>query len=482
MARDSRRYEVAVVGAGIAGLSAAWELLAQGGSQVTVLEAAKEVGGKLQLGQVAGVPVDAGAESMLAVRPEAVRLAAEVGLKPSIVHPALRTANVLADGRLRELPPGVVTGVPTDLRALAASRIMSLRGLLRIPLDQLMRRPDVTEDISVGRLLGERLGREVVERLAEPLLAGVYAGDADDLSLRMVNPSLFAQVQREDSLLAAARDVRSGSAIAANPTRGPVFAGIRGGVARLATKAAAAVTAAGGVLHTGTTVTGLRRMQDGWQVTTGSGDVLEYDAVVLAVPADHAARLLRTSAPFAAAALRSIEYASVAIVTLAYPASRVRGLNGTGVLVPPREGFAVKGITYVTNKWEWEARAAKTATAKGTVIVRASYGRYGDATSLARSDAELASLARGELAAIAGLPLISVDESVRRWDSALPQYRVGHVDVVKRARDSLLDAGGVALAGAAYDGVGIAACIASGRQAARKVLRDCEEKVVVKHG
>jgi oxygen-dependent protoporphyrinogen oxidase len=360
---------------------------------------------------------------------------------------------------------------------------MSLGGLLRIPWDQMMRRPDVTEDISVGQLLGERLGREVVERLAEPLLAGVYAGDADDLSLRMVNPSLFAQVQRETSLLAAARDVRSGSAIAANPTRGPVFAGIRGGVARLATKTATSVTAAGGVVHTGTAVTGLRRLRDSWQVTTDQGDVLEYDAVVLAVPADHAARLLRTSAPFAAAALRSIEYASVAIVTLAYQAARVPPLRGTGVLVPPSEGYAVKGITYVTNKWDWEARAAKTATAKGLVVVRASYGRFGDTSALERSDGELAALARGELAAIAGLPLLSVDQSVRRWDSALPQYRVGHVDVVKRARDSLLDAGGVALAGAAYDGVGIAACIASGRQAARTVLRDCEEKkVVAKYG
>lgn len=481
MARAPERFDVAVIGAGITGLAAAWDLAGDGASSVTVLEAGAEVGGKLLVSEVAGVPVDAGAESMLAVRPEALRLASEVGLKPSIVHPAVRGAYVLSGGHLRQLPTGLVSGVPTDLRALAASRIMSLRGLLRIPLDQLMARPALTDDVSVGEFLSKRVGREVVDRLAEPLLAGVYAGNPDQLSLRMANPSLFRQLARDDSLLKAANAVKAGSAIATGARRGPVFAGIRGGVGRLAGKTEAALAGKGVLVRTGDKVTGMRRLRSGWQVQTRSGS-REYDAVVLAVPAAEAARLLRISAPFAAARLLGIEYASVAVVTLAYPAARLPELHGTGFLVPPVEGYQVKGVTYVTNKWEWVARAAKTTSGKGTVIVRASYGRSGDTAVLDRDDAELASLARQELAAIAGLPPITVDERVTRWDAALPQYHVGHVDLVTRARDSLVDAPGVALAGAAYDGVGIASCIASGRQAARKVVRDLQENVMEDHG
>lgn len=477
----SKRFDIAVIGGGITGLAAAWDLIQSGAADVTLFESAAAVGGKLAISDVAGVPIDEGAESMLAARPEALRLAGEVGLKPSVVHPAAMTAQVLSGGHLRSLPPGLITGVPTDLRALAASRIMSLRGLLRIPIDQLMGAPDVTSDVAVGEFLERRVGREVVDRLAEPLLAGVYAGDPDQLSLQMANPSLFRQLARDSSLLAAARSTRAGSAATSGTRRGPVFAGLRGGVARLAEKTGAALTAQGAHLRTKTSVTGLRRIRNRWQVTAGSR-TWDFDAVVLAAPAGAAAQLLRTSAPFAATRIRAIDYASVAVVTLAYPAARMPELRGSGFLVPPTEGFSVKGVTFVTQKWEWAARAAKTDAPKGVAIVRSSFGRYGDAAVLERTDAELAALARRELSTIAGLPPISLDERVTRWNSALPQYRVGHVEQVTRARDSLVDAPGVALAGAAYDGVGIASCIASGRQAARQVVRGLEENTVENHG
>lgn len=473
--------EVAVIGAGIAGLTAALELSELTGVAVTVFEAEETTGGKLRAGDVAGVSVDVGAESVLAARPEALALAARVGLKPSVEFPAVRHANVLSRGALRPLPPGLVTGVPTDLRALAASRIMTLPGLLRVPMDQVRRGLHLDGDVSVGELLRDRLGQEVVDRLAEPLLAGVYAGDPFQLSLQMANPSLFRQLARDDNLLGAARATRAGAGSLSGARRGPVFAGLRGGISRLASKTADVVAAQGGLLRTGVAVERLRRSGGRWQVLT-TERAYEFDAVVVAVPAQPAARMLRLSAPFVAAQLMSVEYASVAVVSLAYRAKEVEHLDGSGFLVPPVEGHHVKGVTFTSAKWAWAARAAHSDQAKGTVLVRASFGRHGDEAVLGRDDDELVALALAELHEIAGLPTTAVDAVVTRWDEALPQYRVGHADLVKRARTALTDSPGLALAGAAYDGVGVASCIASGQSAARVIRRHLEETEAVAHG
>lgn len=473
--------EVAVIGGGISGLAAALELSSLAGVSVTVFEEADILGGKLRAGELAGVTVDVGAESVLAARPEALALAARVGLKPSVEFPAARHANVLSRGALRPLPSGLVTGVPTDLRALAASRIMTLPGLVRIPLDQIRRGLDLEGDVSVGALLRDRLGQEVVDRLAEPLLAGVYAGDPFQLSMQMANPSLFRQLARDDTLLGAARATRAGSGSLSGARRGPVFAGFRGGVSRLASKTADVVAAQGGLLRTGVAVERLRRTGGRWQALTAER-TYEFDAVVVAVPAQPAARLLRLSAPFVAAQLRSVEYASVAVVSLAYRAGDVKHLDGSGFLVPPIEGHHVKGVTFTSEKWAWAARASHSAQAKGTVLVRASFGRHGDEAVLGRDDDELVALALAELHDIAGLPTHAVDAAVTRWDEALPQYRVGHAELVKRARSALNDTPGLALAGAAYDGVGVASCVASGQSAARVIRRHLEEMEAAAHG
>jgi protoporphyrinogen/coproporphyrinogen III oxidase len=473
--------EIAVIGGGIAGLTAAWDLSEAGDVAVTVFEASEALGGKLSSTAIADVTIDAGAESLIAARPEGISLAAQVGLRPSVVHPAVREAAVLSRGALRTLPPGLVSGVPTDLRALAASRIMSLHGLLRIPMDEVRGGIELQGDVSVGDLLSERLGPEVVDRLAEPLLAGVYAGDPYQLSLQMANPSLFRQLQRDKSLLKAARAVRAGSASSAGARRGPVFAGIRGGVFRLAAKTADAIVAHGGHIRTSTPVTMLRRTPEAWQVITDDR-TYAFDGVIIAVPAYTAAPLLRTIAPFTAVQLMSIEYASVALVVLAYHSADTRDLKGTGFLVPPVEGYAVKGVTYTTQKWEWAARAAKTTTRRGLSILRASVGRYGDEQVLDLDDTELIAQVQSELADIIGTPAKSLHAEVIRWPAALPQYRVGHAEVVEKARAALQGAPGLALAGAAYDGVGVASCIASGHTAARQVFQYALEHRTEAHG
>src|SRR5690349_8784963 len=245
---------VVVVGGGIAGLAAAHRLLG-GGARVTVLEASDRVGGKLLPGEIAGARVDLGAESMLARRPEAVALAREVGLADRLQPPATATASLWTRGALRPMPKGHVMGVPGTAAAL--SGVLSAEGLARIERDAELPRTEVGDDVAVGEYVAARLGREVVDRLVEPLLGGVYAGDAYRISMRMAVPQLFAALRTHVSLTEAVREIQA-KAAAAGPG-GPVFMGIDGGVGRLPLAVAASVTARGGEILTRTPVTELRR-------------------------------------------------------------------------------------------------------------------------------------------------------------------------------------------------------------------------------
>ena len=466
----STTQHVAVVGGGISGLAAAYALReAAPALRVSLLEAAPVVGGKLRVGDVAGVAVDDGAEAMLARRPEAVDLARAVGLGSDIVHPAASAAGVWTRGRIRPLPP-TLFGVPADLPALAGSGVLSRRGLARVPLEPLLPARSVAGDVAVGRLVAARLGSEVRDRLVEPLLGGVYAGRADELSLRAAVAPLAPALDRGESLLHAAA-----AAVRAAPD-GPVFAGITGGVGRLPEAVAAAAAAD---VRTGVTVRELRRLPAGrWRLVTGpvpAAEIADVDAVVLALPATPAARLLRDVAPAAAAELGRIGYASVAVVTLAFPRDAFpTPLQGSGFLVPPVESRRIKACTYSSVKWGWLGEVASDA-----VILRCSLGRHGETRDLQRDDTELVRLAAGDLGDAVGVRGPLLDARVSRWGGALPQYAVGHLDRVARIRSAVARRPGLAVCGAAYDGVGIAACISSGRQAATRVLADLRTRATM---
>lgn len=476
---------VVVVGGGISGLAAAWFLADRSAAalRVSVLEAGAAVGGKLRVSDVAGVPVDEGAESLLVRRPEALTLARAAGLGEDVVHPDRRGGTVWTRGRLRSLPEGQLMGIPGDLRALAASGIVSLPGLARIPLDHLLPRTPVTADVSVGRLVSARLGREVVDRLVEPVLAGVYAGPADGLSLDATIPQLSGAARVERSLLAGVQQVL-GQAGGRRPPRAgrqaPTFASLRGGLGRLP---AAVAQASGARVRTGATVRELRRAPGGWRVVVGSTReadtaVLYADAVVLAVPAPAAARLLRDVVPAASADLAGIEYASVATVTLAFPLGALRRpLAGTGFLVPAVEGRVVTSATYLSAKWAWLAARAPDA-----VVVRLTVGRHGEEHELQHSDDELVWRAQSDLESAADVADAPLDARVTRWAGALPQYAVGHLDRVGRIRRAVAAHPGLAVCGAGYDGIGVPACIASGEAAAERVLRDLAERREWAHG
>ncbi|WP_327288243.1 protoporphyrinogen oxidase [Streptomyces sp. NBC_01198] len=455
---------VVVVGGGISGLAAAHRLAAAG-ARVTLLEASSRLGGKLHADEIAGVPVDLGAESILARRPEAVELAREVGLGDDLEPPAVLGATLWTRGRLRPMPKGHVMGVPGDLGPLAASGVLSPAGLARLPFDHVLPRTEIDGDVAVGAFVAARLGREVVDRLVEPLLGGVYAGNAYEISLRAAVPQLYTAARDGGrSLIEVARGIQRRAAASAGT--GPVFNGIRGGVGRLPLAVADACRAAGVVIETGTPVRELRRTgPHGWQVRLGDR-VIDADAVVLAVPATAAARLLGAESPAAAADLDSVDYAGMALVTMAFRRSDVHRLpQSSGFLVPPVDGRTIKASTFSSRKWGWQ-----DAAGGDTVVLRTSVGRHGDEADLAWDDTDLVRLSRDDLAEAVGLRAAPVAARVTRWAAGLPQYPVGHLDRVARIREQVAKLPGLAVCGALYDGVGIPACVGSGNRAASEVL------------
>ncbi|MDQ6521973.1 FAD-dependent oxidoreductase [Nocardioides sp. LHD-245] len=441
-----------VVGAGIAGLTAA-RSLADAGLDVLVLEATDRPGGKLRSGEVAGVTVDVGAEAMLHRRPEGTALATELGLP--LTHPTAATSRVWTREALRRLPRTVM-GAPVDLDDLADSGILSAEGLARARR-QAVAQPD--GDVSVGDLVGARYGDEVVDRLVEPLLGGVYAGQARRISTRSAVPQLLDLLARPEVTLPA-------------PAAGapPVFAAVAGGMWRLPGALDADLRDRGSTeVRYDAPVTALRRTSAGFAVTTPAGDEAAA-RLVLATPAAPAARLLAELAPAAATELAGIAYASVALVTFAFRAAdpgvaEALDTGASGFLVPPVDGRRVKASTFSFAKWDWVRDAGE-----GLLVLRTSLGRYGEEASLQVPDEALVRASLADLAEATGLAAVPVDAVVQRWGGGLPQYWVGHADRIARIRAAVAQVPGIAVCGAAYDGVGIPATIGSARRAVADLL------------
>ncbi|HEX2904249.1 MAG TPA: protoporphyrinogen oxidase [Jatrophihabitans sp.] len=465
----ARPIRFAVVGAGISGLAATRRLhQLRPEAEIVLYEAAERAGGKLRRVEVGGARIDVGAESMLVRRPEAVTLASELGLDQ--IHPRTTSALLRNRGGNRLLPARTVMGIPADLDALERADVVSAQTLDRIaaePADQ----PALEGDVSVGELVADRFGDEVVDRLVEPLLGGVYAGRARAISTQAALPALYRRLHEQGGSLRAAVQAGLPPASPVPPTAAaPVFASLPGGLARLAESIAADGSFR---LVLGTPVRRISRTASGFRLELGAASgfssampavsaVAEVDGVVLATPAGKTATLLAELAPVAAAELAGIETASMAIVTLAF-AGRPALPAGSGLLIPAVEGLACKAMTFSSQKWPGVGADA------GVFLLRASLGRAGDERTLQYEDAELVSIMRRELAQLTGVTAEPVDQHVQRWGGALPQYAVGHVDRVERIRHAVAAVPGLAVCGASYDGVGIPACIASARLAADRV-------------
>jgi oxygen-dependent protoporphyrinogen oxidase len=316
-------------------------------------------------------------------------------------------------------------------------------------------------DVAVGGLLRERLGDEVVDRLVEPLLGGVYAGRADELSLAATMPALAAHLPGAGSVLGAAAASRDAGARSRGDVDGPVFATVRDGIGALPE---ALVAASGALVRLRTPAHGLRRTATGFELSIGPAaapELLTADVVLVTAPAAKAARLLAEVAPAAVGPLQGIPYASMAVVAMAFPAQDVAA--GSGLLVPPVTGRLVKGVTVSSAKW-----AHLTGDA---LLVRSSVGRFRDESELQRSDDDLTAAVVADVADLLGLAQREpLETRLVRWGGGLPQYLVGHPARVAAIREAVAGVPGLAIAGAAFEGVGVPACIRDAYRAVESLL------------
>lgn len=444
--------QVAVVGGGIAGLATA-HFLVEAGVHVVLLEAADRLGGKIRTEELAGQHIDVGADAFLVRDPHARALATSLGLGGDLRAPVADRVWLRSRGDLRRMPSGTFFGVPTDLRSVVRSGVLSPRGLARLLSAPLRRSAPLQHDASVASVVAPKFGAEVVERLVEPLLGGVYAGRADELSVRATIP-LLAEAA------AAGGDLRRELAGRA-PRRGaeradPVFLTVEGGLGRLV----AAIAERLPDVRRGTEVEQIAPVSSGWSLR-GRDVELDADAIVLATPATVTARLLGGVSSAASRGLAAFRYASVAVVSLAFPRAATRRIpEGSGVLVPRSEGGLVKAVTLSSQKWP------HLAGSQDPFLLRASIGRI-DAPPPDLDDEVLVDAVVGELAQYLGVAGYPEAWRVTRWPESMPQYDVGHRQRIGAVEERLRrDAPGVYLAGAAYDGVGIAHCVRQAREVA----------------
>ncbi|MET9896561.1 protoporphyrinogen oxidase [Streptomyces sp. NPDC006465] len=467
----SGKPHVVIIGGGIAGLAAAFYLRNEP-VRVTVLEGSSRIGGKLSVSEVAGVAVDEGAESLYANRRKTTGLVKETGLGERIMSAGVTASAIWTRGGIRQQPDRQFMGVPCDMDGLARSGVLSAAGLDRARQDLVLAPSERDGDVSVAAHVAGRLGQEVVDRLVDPFLAGVFSGRAEDLSFEATLTPLAKASRAHVSLADAAGSLTPQLAPGEKPP--PVsVATLDGGFGSLPPALVREVLAAApdASVRTGAGVRELTRTADGWRLAVGTGGAREHidaDAVVVAVPAGPASSLLAGVSGMAPAVseLAEVPYASVAMVTLAYPrAAFPGGLSGRGYAayrVPAVEKKAVKEVTFTTVKWPHLAGEVE--------IVRCSLGRFGEEHLLLRDDADLVALATAELAEATGVSGVPVASRVSRWPDALPQYTVGHLERVRRIREAVAAQPGLAVCGALYEGVGAGVCMATARKAADQVL------------
>ena len=444
--------DVVIVGAGVSGLSAAYELRKRKRS-VIVLERERRPGGIIVTDRVGEFIVDGGPDSLLVQKPAAVALCNELGLGDRLLPTKLpRTAFVLRGGTLHPLPSASILGFPTRVKPLFTSTLFGVTAKLRMAAELVTPRRSRADDESIASFVRRRFGPEAVTYIAEPLLAGIHAGDVERLSMRALFPRLVDAEATAGSIIRFFR--REQRPLNADG----VFRSFPNGLAELIDALMNAVPKES--VHCGAHVTRIEEMADGFAVHAAGGPSVRARAVILAVPAFAAAALLRPLDAALADACGSIRYMSTATVVFAFPRNAVRHkLNGTGFVVPRSEGISITAGAWISSKWPYRAP-------EGQALLRAFLGGARDPDVLSKTDNELISAALGDLTKILDIHGTPTMTRVYRWNRASPQLEVGHGDLMHRIDEKLGAHRGLFVSAAGFRGVGIPDCIADARHTA----------------
>lgn len=474
MSTQANNLHVAVVGGGISGLSTAWYLQQAPGITYTVLEASERWGGKVLTDHVddeapQSFIVEGGPDSFLAgQKPWALQMARELGLEDEFLstNDAARTVYVLVNGKLQPMPQGIYLIAPTRVLPFALSPLFSPLGKLRMGLDFILPARKTDGDESLGDFIARRMGREAVDKLAEPLMAGIYNADPYNLSMQATFPRFMEMEQQYGSLIRGmlAGNKKMKEAMKNRPANGKrvgAFVTFNDGTEVLIDALVEQLT---GDMRLNTTVESIQHLADGtYQLTLSDGTTLGADRVVLALPAYISAKLVQQMSSQAAELLREIRYVGTGTITLAYRATELNhDLAGFGVVIPSSENRKVNAVTWTSTKFDHRAP-------KGYQLIRVFFGGSRTPEMMDESDGDLVRIVRSELKTIMGVEAEPLFHRIYRWPQSTPQYDVGHLDRVAEIEAHLPD--GLFVTGSPYRGVGMPDCVKQGKATAEAITQ-----------
>ena len=458
--RTPRR--IAIIGGGITGLAAAHRMIELGESNFEVFDAAAAPGGLLATERVGEFLIERGADSFITNKPAALELCLRLGLESELVRtdPEYRRSLVLHDGKPVDVPHGFQLLMPTQMEPLMASPLLTAAGKQRVAEEANIAPKPKLEDESLASFVRRRFGDELFERLAQPMVGGIYTADPDKLSLLATLPRFLHMEQQHGSLTAAAAAIEQE---AASGARYGLFVSLREGIGQL-TRALTKRVEVCGTLHSGTPVCSVSHSKSGWLVHTAGIEPRPFDGVIVATPAWAAADLLREASPGLSGTLSEIEYASSAIVCSAHRLSDIQHpMDAFGLVIPAVENRRILAVSFASRKFQNRAP-------EGTIILRTFVGGAMQPEMLANDDDQLIALVQEELSDILGVsgdPLLAL---VTRYDKAMPQYHLGHTERVARIGQQVQAVPGLKIAGNAYEGVGIPDSVRSGEEAAEAMV------------
>lgn len=448
---------VIVIGGGISGLSSAYYLSKYiPPSQIVILESTDRLGGLIKSAQFGSASVETGPDSFITRIPTALELARELELDSALISPATNSAYIYHNSKLHPIPKGTVFGAPSDLGTFFGNSLISLPGKIRALAEPLLAKANIPGDITVGKFAQDRWGKEVAQILVDPLVGGIHAGSAFELSLMKCAPQYFTAAKSHRSVTKGLNAMTMRTQKAAHPP----FYSLQGGLTSLVEAIRQNLIAAGVTIVANFSVGLIEDTKDGFRVH-GDSSTFESEKVICATPAHVSTNLLKKISPRASTLLDTIDYSSPIMTLLAYESdSFPKRPIGSGVLVPRPNRMLTTAVTFASNKWPgWES--------EGEFLFRISSGRHGDSRAWKLNDEALVSNLEVELQDILATKARSIRSEVHRWGKSLPQFRPFHDQLVSRIRESLPK--NLELAGSAYKGVGIPACILSGKEAAERL-------------